>query len=99
MSIQPPDVRIPLHLCPGSETSIYQSAHMWVLVDSLHRCLHAGPSGAERDFDDDEDSAKGMARLFVEVGEAYLSLIITATQEVRVRGQMGSERLVGQHPV
>ncbi|KAG2431638.1 hypothetical protein HYH02_013215 [Chlamydomonas schloesseri] len=43
-----------------------------------------GSAGAgEGEFDDDEDSAKGMARLFCEVGEAYLSLIITAVAEVR----------------
>lgn len=33
--------------------------------------------------DDDEETSKGMARLFAEVAEAYLSLIVTATPEVR----------------
>ncbi|KAG2500508.1 hypothetical protein HYH03_001285 [Edaphochlamys debaryana] len=43
-----------------------------------------GSAGAgEGEFDDDEDTAKGMARLFCEVGEAYLSLIVTAVSEVR----------------
>jgi transportin-3 len=35
------------------------------------------------DFDDDEDTAKGMARLFAEVGEAYIFLVASAVQEVR----------------
>ncbi|GIL53844.1 hypothetical protein Vafri_9477 [Volvox africanus] len=43
-----------------------------------------GGSGArEGEYDDDEDSAKGMARLFCEVGEAYMSLIIEAVPAVR----------------
>ncbi|KXZ44767.1 hypothetical protein GPECTOR_62g882 [Gonium pectorale] len=42
----------------------------------------AGGAG-EGEFDDDEDTAKGMARLFCEVGEAYLTLIVTAVAEVR----------------
>lgn len=65
---------------PGAQCVPYTST-----PPCMHACMCAGPSGAEREFDDDEDSAKGMARLFVEVGEAYLSLIITASQEVRVR--------------
>lgn len=47
-----------------------------------------GSGGAgEGEFDDDEDTAKGMARLFCEVGEAYMSLIVTAVQEVRRRAR------------
>ena len=34
------------------------------------------------DCDDDEETSKGMARLFTEVAEAYLSLIVTATPQV-----------------
>eukprot|EP00200_Dunaliella_tertiolecta_P006984 CAMPEP_0202382050 /NCGR_PEP_ID=MMETSP1127-20130417/40683_1 /ASSEMBLY_ACC=CAM_ASM_000462 /TAXON_ID=3047 /ORGANISM="Dunaliella tertiolecta, Strain CCMP1320" /LENGTH=1111 /DNA_ID=CAMNT_0048981157 /DNA_START=70 /DNA_END=3405 /DNA_ORIENTATION=+ len=33
--------------------------------------------------EDDEDTAKGIARLFAEVGEAYINLIATAVQEVQ----------------
>uniref|UniRef100_A0A7S0WIF6 Importin N-terminal domain-containing protein n=1 Tax=Chlamydomonas leiostraca TaxID=1034604 RepID=A0A7S0WIF6_9CHLO len=42
----------------------------------------AGASGAD-EFDDGEEQAKGMARLFAEVGEAYIHLIATAVQEVQ----------------
>jgi hypothetical protein len=45
-------------------------------------------SGAEEDvddeFDDDAESVKGMARLFCEVAEAYIQLILAATPQVRV---------------
>ncbi|KAG1678979.1 hypothetical protein FOA52_013042 [Chlamydomonas sp. UWO 241] len=40
------------------------------------------PDDATDDFDDDEDTAKGMARLFAEAGEAYIFLIARATPEV-----------------
>ncbi|KAI8470335.1 MAG: armadillo-type protein [Monoraphidium minutum] len=44
------------------------------------------PGAADEDvadeFDDDFDAIKGMGRLFCEVGEAYLPLILTATPEV-----------------
>lgn len=36
------------------------------------------------DFDDDEDTAKGMARLFAEVAEAYILLVASAVPEVRL---------------
>ncbi len=38
--------------------------------------------GARDDFDDDEDTSKGMARLFCEVADAYMALIATAVKEV-----------------
>jgi len=38
--------------------------------------------------DDDEDTAKGMARLFAEVGEAYINLVATAVQEVRAKSKV-----------
>ncbi|GAX77385.1 hypothetical protein CEUSTIGMA_g4831.t1 [Chlamydomonas eustigma] len=45
--------------------------------------LQAAAANNVRDeFDDDEDTAKGMARLFAEVGEAYIFLIATAVKEV-----------------
>lgn len=56
------------------------------------RCVWCAPLGAcskplaapsTDEFDDDEHTAKGMARLFAEVGEAYVHLIATAVQEVR----------------
>ncbi len=63
-------------------------------------CAGRGSGGAgEGEFDDDEDTAKGMARLFCEVGEAYMSLIVTAVQEVRPRGMIkgvGTEQHVGR---
>jgi hypothetical protein len=35
------------------------------------------------EFDDDEEAVKGMARLFCEVAEAYIQLILAGTPEVR----------------
>ena len=35
------------------------------------------------EFDDDSESVKGMARLFCEVAEAYIQLVLAATPEVR----------------
>lgn len=35
------------------------------------------------EFDDDEEAVKGMARLFCEVAEAYIQLILAASPEVR----------------
>lgn len=51
--------------------------------------------------DDDEDTAKGIARLFAEVGEAYINLIATAVQEVReaVQGIGGQEGAAGLEAV
>lgn len=47
-----------------------------------------GSSGApEGDHDDSEEEAKGMARLFAEVGEAYTGLIAEGGPQVRGRGQ------------
>jgi hypothetical protein len=34
------------------------------------------------EFDDDEEAVKGMARLFCEVAEAYIQLILAASPEV-----------------
>lgn len=34
------------------------------------------------EYDDDYDTAKGMARLFTEVGEAYIQFIVTAVPDV-----------------
>jgi transportin-3 len=34
------------------------------------------------EFDDDSESVKGMARLFCEVAEAYIQLVLAATPEV-----------------
>lgn len=34
------------------------------------------------EFDDDEETVKGMARLFCEVAEAYIQLILAATPQV-----------------
>eukprot|EP00983_Pelagomonas_calceolata_P045608 1139822-Pelagomonas_calceolata.AAC.1 len=61
------------------------------------KCLHGGlrrqhdaVQAREKDprlpeyAEDDEDTAKGIARLFAEVGEAYINLIATAVQEVGV---------------
>lgn len=45
-------------------------------------CLHVRRAGLADEFDDDEDTAKGMARLFAEVGEAYIHLVATAVPEV-----------------
>jgi hypothetical protein len=35
------------------------------------------------EFDDDSETVKGMARLFCEVAEAYIQLVLAATPEVR----------------
>jgi len=52
------------------------------------RRLQAEHDGKEQDtsdeFDDDEDTAKGMARLFAEVGEAYIMLVASAVPETRL---------------
>jgi hypothetical protein len=37
------------------------------------------------EFDDDEEAVKGMARLFCEVAEAYIQLVLAATPQVCVR--------------
>jgi hypothetical protein len=37
------------------------------------------------EFDDDSETVKGMARLFCEVAEAYIQLVLAATPEVRLR--------------
>ncbi|GBF90722.1 hypothetical protein Rsub_03023 [Raphidocelis subcapitata] len=58
------------------------------------------PSPADDDvadeFDDDFDAIKGMGRLFCEVGEAYLPLIVTATPEVQ--GPVEALLEVAAHP-
>lgn len=58
----------------------------------FHVCLQQslaernGSSGApEGDHDDSEEEAKGMARLFAEVGEAYTGLIAEGGPQVRGR--------------
>ena len=43
--------------------------------------------------EDDEDTAKGIARLFAEVGEAYITLIAMAVQEVSMGSQQAKHIL------
>eukprot|EP00884_Botryococcus_braunii_P017308 jgi/Botrbrau1/4260/Bobra.0044s0053.1 len=48
------------------------------------RALHLRQDGAEAEaasLDDDEETAKGLARLFAELGEAYTSIIATGSAE------------------
>ena len=55
----------------------------------------AGQDYEASEFDDDEDAAKGMARLFVEVGECYAALIASGAEyiwhQIHVQSPKGSQ--------
>eukprot|EP00879_Flechtneria_rotunda_P018208 GHRR01019098.1.p2 GENE.GHRR01019098.1~~GHRR01019098.1.p2 ORF type:complete len:293 (+),score=112.18 GHRR01019098.1:708-1586(+) len=47
-----------------------------------HEGRDGGGDDVDDEFDDDEETVKGMARLFCEMAEAYIQLVLAATPEV-----------------
>lgn len=87
LSLTTPHSVVP-HSCPLTFSTFPPFLTQCSPPSHASRPEHEGRDGGndddvEDEFDDDEETVKGMARLFCEVAEAYIQLILAATPQVR----------------